>query len=312
MNNSAYNQLTGINIPIGGGKFVKLPFLGNPYFMGFWVLPQMAMHEAFQNGAPGQTFDMTKQALMQELPFQGTTMIDPGQIVLSAAVPDVLQPLISTTINKNLYNWTDLVSTTLAKLPASEQFSRGTSGLAVQIAKGLGAMGIEVSPIHIDNYLRGYLSSSYTQSTQTLDFLTQQLGMKWNPVKPDGNILNIAGLSAFIAQASPSSSFEVMQAASSYNQYQTYDTAWKLMIKDGRITEASQFYKDHQAELINFQVLKGFKSALTNLQNVYYKIQDNPRLSQEEAKTQSDNISNQIFDMAQRTNDVLSQYESHK
>lgn len=114
------------------------------------------------------------------------------QTILRAnLVPLAVRPIAEILTNHSFVTGRELIGPHQEKILASEQEQPRTSEFAKSVAKFVaGNTGVQVSPIHIDNVLNGYLGTSWAATSMALDAMI-------NPNRVDRPLDRYVGLSAF-------------------------------------------------------------------------------------------------------------------
>ena len=142
-----------------GGKPFRFPI---PFELGviFKVIPERVLETAFGS----DTGKDLKESMVRQL--TGTLAVSPPQAFL---------PILENVTNYSLFTGEPLVGRGLQDLEPKYQFTSGTS----QMFKDLGAL-TNISPIKIENLVRGYTGTLGTYAVQALDAIYRGEG---DPVK---------------------------------------------------------------------------------------------------------------------------------
>jgi len=115
-----------------------------------------------------------------------------GRMVLE---PLGTRPLIESLTNHSFATGRPLVGAHMQKLEGQRQFNDTTSGFAKSVAKHVyDTTGVQMSPIHIDNFLNGYFGTTYAWATA----ITNQM---IEPNRVDTPLYKMAGLGPFVRDA---------------------------------------------------------------------------------------------------------------
>ncbi len=115
-----------------------------------------------------------------------------GRMVLE---PLGTRPLIESLTNHSFATGRPLVGAHMQKLEGPRQFNDTTSGFAKSVAKHMyDVTGVQMSPIHIDNFLSGYFGTTYAWATAVTNQMIE-------PNRVDTPLYKMAGLGPFVRDA---------------------------------------------------------------------------------------------------------------
>ena len=129
--------------------------------LGEYVLDLATGH--IEEGKEGERLvEWTTNAIMDNMPADSVTGL----------VPNAIAPVVENAINKDFYYNTDIVKSYDLDLPDEQQYYDYTSQLAIWLGQIF-----NYSPAKIDNLISGYLGGLGTQLTNTIDWISGQMGL---------------------------------------------------------------------------------------------------------------------------------------
>jgi hypothetical protein len=156
-------------------------------------------------------------------------------------IPTAIRPVVENLFNYSTLTGRPLEGTYQQGLLPSERVSKGTSELAKSIAEYLAGNGVEISPIKIDNALKGYFGTSAASVIMLTDAML-------HPEAIDRPMSKWMGLSGFMYDKSqltnPKDEFYDLRAKVIPIQKTLTDIAATDVVK------AEEFYQEHQEELV--------------------------------------------------------------
>jgi len=151
----------------------------------FKVIPERVVEYYKRQGTPEE-----QEAF--EAMRTGMTYIFEQYVGRVTPVPQAVKPLLEAFTNHSFLTGRELEGTYQKQMLASQRRSAGTSELAIQLAEfAKNTVGAEVSPIMLDNALRGYFGSTAALVTATTDSLL-------NPTRVDRPLHKWALLSNYM------------------------------------------------------------------------------------------------------------------
>jgi hypothetical protein len=161
-----------------GGKPFRFPI---PFELGvvFKVIPERVLETAFGS----DTGKDLKESMIRQLTS-----------TLGVSPPQAFLPILENVANYSFFTGEPLVSRGLQDLEPRYQFTSGTS----QMARDLGAQ-LNISPIKIENILRGYTGTLGTYAVQALDAIYRGEG---DPVKATTRMEQLPVIKRFFASDS--------------------------------------------------------------------------------------------------------------
>lgn len=156
-------------------------------------------------------------------------------------IPTAIRPVVENLFNYSTLTGRSLEGTYQQGILPSERVSKGTSELAKSVAEYLAGNGVEISPIKIDNALKGYFGTSAASVIMLTDAML-------HPEAIDRPMSKWMGLSGFMYDKSqlsnPKDEFYELRAKVIPIQKTLTDIASTDVIK------AEAFYQEHQEELV--------------------------------------------------------------
>jgi len=215
---------------LGGG--VKLPVPGELGAV-FKVIPERVVEYMRRKGTPEE--QEAFEAVRTTLGYMFEQYV--GRVT---PIPQAAKPLIEAFTNHSFLTGRELEGIHQKGMTPSMRRAGGTSELAVAIAEfSRDSIGVEVSPIMIDNSLRGYFGSTAAMTTMVTDGLL-------NPTRMDRPLHKWALVSNYaydpIGSRRISEFYETREKVGQVNA-----TLNELAKTD--INAASDYYKAHQQEL---------------------------------------------------------------
>ena len=151
----------------------------------FKVIPERVVEYYKRQGTPEE-----QEAF--EAMRTGMTYILEQYVGRMTPVPQAVKPLLEAFTNHSFLTGRELEGTHHKQMLPSQRRSAGTSELAIQLAEfSKNTVGVEVSPIMLDNALRGYFGSTAALVTATTDSLL-------NPTRVDRPLHKWALLSNYM------------------------------------------------------------------------------------------------------------------
>ena len=155
-------------------------------------------------------------------------------------IPTAIRPVVENLFNYSTLTGRPLEGTYQQGILPSERVSKGTSELAKSVAEYLAGNGVEISPIKIDNALKGYFGTSAASVIMLTDAML-------HPEAIDRPMSKWMGLSGFMYDKSqmtnPKDEFYDLRAKVIPIQKTLTDIAATDIVK------AEAFYQEHQEEL---------------------------------------------------------------
>lgn len=156
-------------------------------------------------------------------------------------IPTAIRPVVENLLNYSFLTGRSLEGTYQQGIMPSERVSKGTSELAKAVAEYLAGNGVEISPIKIDNALKGYFGTSAASVIMLTDAMI-------HPEAIDRPMSKWMGLSGFMYDKSqmtnPKDEFYDLRAKVIPIQKTLTDIAATDVVK------AEAFYQAHQEELV--------------------------------------------------------------
>ena len=214
------------------GNGIKLPV---PTELGalFKVIPERAVEYMRRQGTPEEqeAFEAVRTA---------AAYIFEQYVGRTVPIPQAAKPLLEAWTNHSFLTGRELEGIHQKGMTPSMRRTSGTSELALAIANfARDSVGVEVSPIMVDNSLRGYLGSTAAMATMVTDGLL-------NPTRMDRPVHKWALVSNYaydpVGTRRVSEFYEVREKVGQVNA-----TLNELAKSD--INAAAAYYKEHEQEL---------------------------------------------------------------
>jgi len=171
-------------------------------------------------------------------------------------IPTAIRPVVENLLNYSFLTGRALEGTYQQGLMPHERVSKGTSELAKSISEYLAGNEIEISPIKIDNALKGYFGTSAASVIMLTDAML-------HPDAVDRPMSKWIGLSGFMYDKSqltnPKDEFYDLRAKVIPIQKTLTDIAATDVVK------AEKFYQAHQEELVLASTITKTLSQLSNV-----------------------------------------------
>ena len=171
-------------------------------------------------------------------------------------IPTAIRPVVENLFNYSTLTGRALEGTYQQGILPSERVSKGTSELAKAVAEYLAGNGVEISPIKIDNALKGYFGTSAASVIMLTDAML-------HPEAVDRPMSKWIGLSGFMYDKSqltnPKDEFYDLRAKVIPIQKTLTDIAATDVVK------AEEFYQAHQEELVLASTITKTLAQLANV-----------------------------------------------
>lgn len=148
---------------LGGGLSLPVP---SEIGILFKAIPERVVDAMTKYGTPDQAAGMTAVSSW----FRAAAMEYGGRL---APIPAATRPVLEAWTNYSMRTGRELEGAYQEGLVPSERVTSATSDFAREVARfSKAALGVEVSPIKIDNTLNGYFGTTATLTLATMDALT--------------------------------------------------------------------------------------------------------------------------------------------
>jgi hypothetical protein len=156
-------------------------------------------------------------------------------------IPTAIRPVVENLFNYSTLTGRPLEGTYQSGIMPSERVSKGTSELAKSVAEYLAGNGVEISPIKIDNALKGYFGTSAASVIMLTDAMI-------HPEAIDRPMSKWMGLSGFM--------YDKSQQTNLKDEF--YDLRAKVIpiqktladIASTDVVKAEAFYQENQEKLV--------------------------------------------------------------
>ena len=208
-------------------------------------------------------------------------------------IPTFLLPWIENAANYSFFLDRKLVSDSKEDLPPEAQFTNYTSEFSKEIGKWL-----EVSPIKIDNLIRGYFAGLGTYAIKGVDKALEGLDIV-NPVpKPEKRIEDLPLIKAFmIREPIGGGSESINQFYEKANEAAASFSHYNQLLQIGRVEEAREVLVDHPELKLStsYQVVRVQLSAIFKAKDAIMK---SGKISPEEKRRRVDKLDRLATDIA--------------
>ena len=185
-------------------------------------------------------------------------------------MPTIVTPLLENMTNYSNFNDRPLVSQTMQGKPTNMQFIEGQTSEVAKYISNIGMdMGIEMSPIKIDNVLRGTLGTAGQDAVYFTNWLAD--GLSGN-ARPDAKLSQIPEVGAMFYDT------EGSQRKNDYydlrNKVMPIHQALLDMRSSGDFQKAAEYQKEHAAELRLVPQLNSINNQLEIVRKAKHRIMD--------------------------------------
>jgi len=285
---------------------------------GNWILP--GGYKIPVPGELGAIFKVIPERIVEYMKRQGTpeeqTAWEATRTTLAymyeqylgraVPVPQAIKPVIEAWANKSFLTGRDLEGYHHKAMDPSARVTEQTSELAKAIAVfSRDQIGVEVSPIMIDNALRGYFGSSAAMATMVTDSLL-------NPTRVDRPLHKYALLSNYLYD--PVGTRRVTEFYEEREKVGKANTTLNDLMKTD-INRAEQYAKDHADELM---LESAINSTLNELERTraYRKFLNSPdgaeSLSREEREAQLNEIKQMEVELVKWVRDAKNEIRKNQ
>lgn len=202
----------------------------------FKVIPERVVEYYRRKGTPEEQDAM--EAIRTAMSYIGEQYV--GRIT---PVPQLAKPLLEAWTNYSFLTGRELVGIHQKQLEPSMQRREGTSELAIAIAEFARDVGGTdfVSPIIVDNVLRGYLGSTAALTVMVTDSLL-------NPTRIDRPLHKYALLSNYAID--PIGKRRIAEFYDERDRVGRANTTLNELVAAGKLNEAEAYMEKHEQELI--------------------------------------------------------------
>ena len=155
-------------------------------------------------------------------------------------IPAVIDPIVSLTFDTNLFTGRPLTPSSLEQNSAHMQYTDYTSEIAKKLSQVLyQGLGAELSPIHIDALVRGYLGTIGATAIKELDIVVPN-----TPTRPTRDFFELPFIRSFFARQPGASAKPITDFYDKYDTFKTRAADLRLAIKrmnPAEISQATQF-----------------------------------------------------------------------
>ena len=217
---------------IGGNKISVPTELGAI----FKVIPERVVEYYKRKGTPEEQEAM--EAVRTAVSYIAEQYV--GRVT---PVPQAVKPLLEAWTNYSFLTGRELIGIHQKQLEPSMQVREGTSELAIEISKfARDVVGVDkVSPIVVDNILRGYFGSTAAMAVMVTDGLL-------NPTRVDRPLHKYALLSNYMID--PVGTRRISEFYDERDRVGRANSTLNELVKQGRLAEAEAYADKHEQELI--------------------------------------------------------------
>ena len=208
-------------------------------------------------------------------------------------IPTGLVSTIEWWANKSMFTGRPVVPQHLENLPAKHQALPWTSEFSKGMAKMFNEVGMEVSPIKLDQAIFGLTAGAGRTVLKALDPLLRDADA---PAKPEGTMADIPGLRAFAVRF-PTGSAESLQKF--YTQLEELDKKHAAQTH-ARQTPGVEVERMTPAEMRARNILRKQRTRLQNLSQAGRRAEASDTLTGPEKRARLDELGERKLDIAQR------------
>ena len=208
-------------------------------------------------------------------------------------VPTGLVSTIEWWANKSMFTGRPVVPQHLENLPAKHQALPWTSEFSKRMAKMFNEVGMEVSPIKLDQAIFGVTAGAGRAVLKATDPILRDADA---PEKPEGSMADIPGLRAFAVRF-PTGSAESLQKF--YTTLEDLDKKHAAM-DFGRKTPGVDVERMTPAEMRARNILRKQRTRLQNLSRAGRRAEASDTLTAAEKRARLDELAERKLDVAQR------------
>jgi hypothetical protein len=224
---------------------------------------------------------------------------------MTDAIPDLIKPLLEQMFNTGFFNGRPIVPVYLQGMVPERQYDQYTSDNSIMISKSLKELGINVSPMVVDNYLRGYLISGADVLKSVTNNLNDAFGVSQNEFRKQYDLMTLPIISGFARDMyDPSSEYQVSKFTDTYKSLKSvYDTFNSL--KKIEPQKSMEFFNEHSQELMAFPSVSAQYDSMKYMISGYRTILKSKNIPRETRDARLKHLKDLIITNALRVNDVI-------
>ena len=272
--------------------FWMIPTKGTPMYdhTRFIPVPKPFLWGVIYSSAPERIMDWIKTK--DASAFDGLVK-SIKESSLPNFIPTGLVSAIEWWANKSMFTGRPVVPQHLENLPAQHQALPWTSEFSKRMAKMFNEVGMEVSPIKLDQAIFGVTAGAGRTVLKATDPLLRDRDA---PEKPEGTMADIPGLRAFAVRL-PTGSAESLQQF--YTKLEDLDKKHAAQ-EHGRKTPGVEVERMTPAEMRARNILRKHRTRLQNLSQAGRRAEASDTLTAAEKRTRLDELAERKLDVAQR------------
>jgi len=286
-----WRRVMSLNFKVGN-KWLFIP-LPDVYGTLFVSLPQF-LYSEIQHKDPYLAKNFLSAAANQ------LNLTNVGDVI-----PDFAKPVIEETFNIDLFNQRTIIPNYLENVIPQRQYDQFTSDQAVLISGAMKKFGLNVSPMGIDHFFRGYLISAYDLSTAVVDDTLDIFGLTQNEFRKTFDITTQPVISGFLRREyAPASEYQVSKLTDKYNSVKRVVNTFNSL-KEIEPKKALQFYQDNQKELIYYPAIAAQYNSIKNYIALYRELQKNESVPSNLKDSKLKAIKELILKNSLMSNDII-------
>ena len=272
--------------------FWMIPTRGTPMYehTKFIPIPKPFLWGVLYASAPERIMDWIKTKDPAAFAGLGKSAKETS---LPGFIPTAILPVIEWWANKSMFTGRPVVPQHLENLPGQFQSNSWTSEFSKGMAKMFAEVGVEVSPIKLDNAIFGVTAGAGRTVLKLTDPLLRDSDA---PEKPAGSMADVPGLRAF-AVRSPTGSAESLQQF--YTELEELDRRHAAMTF-ARKNPGVEIERMAPAELRTRNILRKARTRLQNLTTAGRRAEASDTLTGAEKRTRLDELAERRLAIAQR------------
>lgn len=188
-------------------------------------------------------------------------------------IPAGAKPFIETWANRSFFTGEQIETARERELDPAARYRDSTT----EFSKMLSAMGAPVSPLQMDNLIRGYLGSLGLELTSMLNPFVTGFAPSPKGEEPEKDFTRMAGIKAFFQ---PLEARGIIDRAYDFmNEAERRKNTYAKMVDEGRLDEAEAYLKRYEEEIMYGKNAAKFKAAMSKLTKAERAVRMDPGLS---------------------------------
>jgi hypothetical protein len=210
-------------------------------------------------------------------------------------IPTAMIPFVEAFANKSLYRGTPIEPEGMKNLLPQYRYTSYSSEFSKTLSKGAASVGLQVSPLQIDNALFSWSGGAGRAITQGIDIPLRRI--TGAPPKPAQGVAGVPMLRGFTVQY-PTRSARSIQTL--YDRLETLEQKFgtEKLGRQGRIQGAPTMTTQEHAEL---RRLRAAREVLSNLNTQLRRVEASTQFGPQEKRQKIDALVEQEIDIARRT-----------